>query len=139
MRGVLTQDQKQMAFRLKAEGLSLKEIARQVGCTAPMVGSMVRDGRFLTGLPDTWQPRPGLLMIREREQALLGLAAGESGARSPAGWGGLPPGSPGRSRPTGAGRVTGRGLPTSGPGRRSGDPSPSGSPTGRCWSRSASA
>ena len=81
MRGVLTQDQKQLAFRLKAEGLSLKEIARQVGCTAPMVALMVRDGRFLTGLPDTWRPRPGRLMIREREQVLLGLARG-SGARS---------------------------------------------------------
>ncbi len=58
--------------------MSLKEIARQVGCTAPMVGLMVRDGRFLTGLPDTWQPRPGRLAIREREQVLLGLAGGES-------------------------------------------------------------
>ena len=66
MRDVLTQDQKRMAFRLKAQGLSLKEIARQVGCTAPMVALMVCDGRFLTGLPDTWQPRPGRLTIRER-------------------------------------------------------------------------
>ena len=67
-----------MAFRLKGQGLSLKEIARQVGCTAPMVDLMVRDGRFLTGLPDTWQPRPGRLTIREREQVLLGLGGGES-------------------------------------------------------------
>ena len=78
MRDVLTQDQKQMAFRLKGQGLSLKDIVRQVACTAPMVGLMVRDGRFLTGLPDTWQPRPGRLTIREREQVLLGLAGGES-------------------------------------------------------------
>ena len=78
VRGVLTQDQKQMSFRLKGQGLSLKDIARQVACTAPMVGLMVRDSRFLTGLPDTWQPRPGRLTIREREQVLLGLAGGES-------------------------------------------------------------
>ena len=78
MRGVFTQDQKQLAFRLKAQGLSLKEIARQVGCTAPMVGLMVRDGRFLTGLPDPWQPRPGRLTVLEREQVLLGLSRGES-------------------------------------------------------------
>ena len=78
MRGVLTQDQKQLAFRLRAQGLSLKEIARQVGCTAPMVGLMVRDGRFLTGLADPWQPRPGRLTVLEREQVLLGLAGGES-------------------------------------------------------------
>ena len=67
-----------MAFGLKAQGLSLKQIARQVGCTAPMVGLMVRDGRFLRGLPDTWQPRPGRLSVLEREQVLLGLAGGES-------------------------------------------------------------
>ena len=78
MRGVLTQDQKQLAFRLRAQGLSLKAIARQVGCTAPMVGLMVRDGRFLTGLPDPWQPRPGRLTVLEREQVLLGLAGGYS-------------------------------------------------------------
>lgn len=78
MRGVLTHDQKQMAFGLKVQGLSLKQIARQVGCTAPMVGLMVRDGRFLRGLPDTWQPRPGRLSVLEREQVLLGLAGGES-------------------------------------------------------------
>ena len=43
-----------------------------------MVGLMVRDSRFLTGLPDTWRPRPRRLMIRKREQVLLGLAGGES-------------------------------------------------------------
>ena len=78
MRGVLTQEQKQLAFRLREQGLSLVEIARQVGCTAPMVGLMVRDGLFLTGLPDPWQPRPGRLNVLEREQVLLGLARGES-------------------------------------------------------------
>jgi predicted transcriptional regulator len=39
MRGVLTQEQKQLALRLRSEGLSLVEIARQVGCTAPMVST----------------------------------------------------------------------------------------------------
>ncbi len=78
VRGVLTQEQKRLAFRLRQQGLTLVEIARQVGCTAPMVGLMVRDGLFLTGLPDPWQPRPGRLDILEREQVLLGLARGES-------------------------------------------------------------
>lgn len=78
MRGVLTQEQKQLAVRGRSEGLSLVKIARQVGCTAPMVGLMVREGRFLTGLPSTWTPRAGRLTISERKQVLLGLARGES-------------------------------------------------------------
>ena len=45
MRGHMTNDQKQLAFRLKAQGLSLVEIGRQVGCTGPMVGLMVRCGQ----------------------------------------------------------------------------------------------
>ena|ERR1039458_6355903 len=46
MRGHMTNDQKQLAFRLKAQGLSLVEIGRQVGCTPPIVGLMVLAGKF---------------------------------------------------------------------------------------------
>jgi IS30 family transposase len=76
--GVLTQEQKDMAFRLRAEGLSLVSIARQVGCTAPMIGLMTREGRFRTGLPSEWEPREGRLTVMEREQILLGLDRGET-------------------------------------------------------------
>lgn len=55
--GVLTHDQKQLAFRLRARGWRLVDVAREIGCTAPMVGLMVRYGHFTTGVPDTWQPR----------------------------------------------------------------------------------
>ena len=78
MVGVLTQEQKDMAFRLRAEGLSLVSIARQVGCTAPMIGLMTREGRFLTGLQSEWEPREGRLTVMKREQILLGLDRGES-------------------------------------------------------------
>ena len=54
------------------------DIAREVGCTAPMVGLMVRAGRFTTGVPDAWKPRAGCLRIDEREEILVGLRAGES-------------------------------------------------------------
>ena len=54
------------------------DIAREIGCTAPMVGLMVRDGRFTTGVPDEWEPRPGCLSIAEREEILVGVRAGES-------------------------------------------------------------
>ena len=45
MAGILTHEQKQLAFRLRARGWRLVDIAREIGCTAPMVGLMVRDGR----------------------------------------------------------------------------------------------
>jgi transposase, IS30 family len=78
MLGILTHEQKQLAFRLRARGWRLVDIAREIGCTAPMVGLMVRDGRFTTGVPDEWEPRPGCLSIAEREEILVGIRAGES-------------------------------------------------------------
>jgi IS30 family transposase len=74
----LTNEQKQLAFRLKAGGMSLAEIGRQIGCSAPMVGLMVRAGQFQQGLPDDWSPRPSRLTIGDREQILLGLGRGIS-------------------------------------------------------------
>ena len=59
MAGHLTHEQKQLAFRLRARGWRLVDIAREIGCTAPMVGLMVSEGRFTTGVPDDWEPRPG--------------------------------------------------------------------------------
>jgi len=78
MAGILTHEQKQLAFRLRARGWRLVDIAREIGCTAPMVGLMVREGRFTTGVPDDWEPRPGCLGIADREEVLVGIRAGES-------------------------------------------------------------
>ncbi|HZJ06422.1 MAG TPA: IS30 family transposase [Nocardioidaceae bacterium] len=78
MAGILTHERKQLAFRLRARGWRLVDLAREVGCTAPMVGLMVRDGRFRTGVPDQWEPRPGCLGIAEREEILVGIGASES-------------------------------------------------------------
>ncbi|MGH9033976.1 MAG: IS30 family transposase [Acidimicrobiia bacterium] len=78
MVGTLTHEQKQLAFRLRARGWRLVDIASEVGCTAPMVGLMVRDGRFTTGVPDGWVPRPGCLGIAEREEILVRLRAGKA-------------------------------------------------------------
>jgi transposase, IS30 family len=77
MAGILTHEQKQLAFRLRARGWRLVDIAREVGCTAPMVGLMVRDGRFTSGVPDDWEPRAGCLGIAEREEILVGIRSGE--------------------------------------------------------------
>lgn len=78
MAGILTHEQKQLAFRLHGRGWRLVDIAREIGCTAPIVGLMVRNGRHTTGVPDTWEPRPGCLSIGDREEILVGIRAGES-------------------------------------------------------------
>lgn len=58
VRGVLTHEQKQLALRLRSHGLPLVEIARQVGCTAPMVGLMVREGASSPGCRRPGRPAP---------------------------------------------------------------------------------
>ena len=78
MVGILTHGQKQLAFRLRGRGWRLVDIAREIGCSAPMVGLMVRAGRFTNGVPDPWKPRPGCLGISDREAILVGLRNGES-------------------------------------------------------------
>jgi transposase, IS30 family len=76
--GHLSTEQKQLAFRLRARRWRLIDIAREIGCTAPMVGLMVRQGKHRVGKPLGWTPRPGSLSIREREQILVGIGQGDS-------------------------------------------------------------
>jgi len=78
MRGHLSDEQKQLAFKLRASGWRLVDIAREIGCTAPMVGLMVREGKFTKGAPCSWAPRAGCLSIGDREQILLGIGRGDS-------------------------------------------------------------
>ena len=73
----LTQEQKNMALRLKRQGLLQRDIAKQLCCTPGAISLIVRD-RFRTGVPDTWTPRPERLGALEREQILRGLARGDS-------------------------------------------------------------
>ncbi|MDX2565485.1 helix-turn-helix domain-containing protein, partial [Streptomyces sp. TX20-6-3] len=76
--GHLSREQKQLALRLHAMGWRLVDIAREIGCSAPMVGIMARTGRHLEAKPFGWEPRPGSLTIDEREQILLGLSSGDT-------------------------------------------------------------
>jgi hypothetical protein len=46
-RGHLSTEQKELAFRLRANGWRLADIAREIGCTGTMVGLMVRAGKYL--------------------------------------------------------------------------------------------
>jgi IS30 family transposase len=47
--GHLSREQKQLALRLHSKGWRLIDIAREVGCTATMVGRMAREGRHPDG------------------------------------------------------------------------------------------
>jgi IS30 family transposase len=76
--GHLSTEQKQMAFRLYAHGWRLIDIGREIGCTAPMVGRMVREHKHVDGHPFGWEPRAGCLTIFEREQIMVGIGGGES-------------------------------------------------------------
>ena len=72
--GHLSREQKQLALRLHAKGWRLVDIAKEIGCSAPMVGIMARTGRHLDAKPFGWEPRRGSLTIQEREQILLGIS-----------------------------------------------------------------
>ena len=76
--GHLSREQKQLALRLHARGWRLVDIAKEIGCSAPMVGVMARSGRHLDAKPLGWKPRQGCLTIDEREQMLLGINRGDT-------------------------------------------------------------
>jgi IS30 family transposase len=74
----LTVEQRQLALRLKARGLSLRQIGSQVGCSHELVriiagGGPSRPQRRI----DPWVPGPGRLKLCDREEISLGLHAGE--------------------------------------------------------------
>ncbi len=74
----MTQTQKQMARRLRAKGLEIKEIARELNYSADAIRVTVRDRQCRDGKPDEWSPAPGRLSAPEREEILVGLRDGES-------------------------------------------------------------
>ena len=76
--GHLSREQKQLALRLHAKGWRLVDIAKEIGCSAPMVGTMARTGRHVDAKPFGWEPRQGNLTIDEREQILLGINRGDT-------------------------------------------------------------
>ena len=76
--GHLSREQKQLALRLHARGWRLVDIAKEIGCSAPMVGVMARSGRHLDAKPLGWKPRQVCLTIDEREQILLGINRGDT-------------------------------------------------------------
>jgi hypothetical protein len=81
----LTMEQRQLARRLSAKGLSLREIGRQVGCSNEVVRSVVRRESKRPLRSDSWQPGPGRLTLADREEIRVGLRlASASEQRVPA-------------------------------------------------------
>src|SRR5215471_15804560 len=78
MRPHLTVEQRQLALRLKARGLSLREIGPQVGCSHQGVALIVRFASRRPVRGDGWVPGPGRLTLADREEITLGVHAGES-------------------------------------------------------------
>ena len=74
----LTMEQRQLARRLHAKGLSLREIGRQVGCSHEVVRAVVRRDSKRPVRSDLWQPGPGRLTLADREEISLGLWGGDS-------------------------------------------------------------
>src|ERR1700749_1129825 len=78
MRTHLTGEQRQLALRLRARGLSLREIGPQVGCSHQGVALIVRSASRRPVRQDGWVPGPGRLTLANLEEITLGLHATES-------------------------------------------------------------
>jgi IS30 family transposase len=74
----LSVEQRQLALRLRARGLSLREIGPQVGCSHELVRVIARQPPRRPVRRDGWVPGPGRLRLADREEIILGLRAGES-------------------------------------------------------------
>jgi IS30 family transposase len=71
-------EQRQLARRLSAKGLSLREIGRQVGCSHEVVRSVVRRDSRRPVRSQAWWPGPGRLRLADREEISLGIRSGQS-------------------------------------------------------------
>jgi transposase, IS30 family len=78
MRSHLTAEQRRLALRLRARGLSLREIGPQVGCSHELVRIIARQAPGRPVRRDGWVPGPGRLTLADREEITLGLHVGES-------------------------------------------------------------
>ena len=78
MRPHLTMEQRQLARRLSAKGLSLREVGRQVGCSHEVVRSVVRRDSKRPVCSQAWRPGAGRLRLADREEISLGIRGGQS-------------------------------------------------------------
>jgi transposase, IS30 family len=74
----LSVEQRQLALRLRARGLSLRQIGPQAGCSHEQVRIIVRRAPRRPVRQDDWVPGPGRLTLADREEISIGLQAGQS-------------------------------------------------------------
>jgi len=73
----LTVEQRQLALRLRARGLSLREIGPSVGCSPELARIIARQASRRPVRHDGWVPGPGRLTLADREEISIGdLARG---------------------------------------------------------------
>lgn len=73
----LTTFQRALARRLRAKGMSLRDIAKEIGCSHSGIDVMLR-GQARDAKPITWVPRKGALTAEEREEISHGICRGDS-------------------------------------------------------------
>jgi IS30 family transposase len=110
----LSMEQRRLARRLHAKGLSLREIGRQVGCSHEVVRTVVRRASKRPVRSEPWQPGPGRLTLADREEISLGVRAGDSFTAIALRLGKAVSRSPGRWPAAAAEATTGLGVRTSG-------------------------
>lgn len=74
----LTNEQRAMALRLRAKGLSFTEIAAQIDSSVQTAWNVIMRPPTRTVLINDWSPGPGRLTLSEREEISLGLRCGET-------------------------------------------------------------
>jgi IS30 family transposase len=72
----LTAEQRALILRLRAKGLTLKEIGEQLDCTMQTASEVVTKEPIRPVRQDRWDPGPGRLTLAEREEISLGLRRG---------------------------------------------------------------
>jgi hypothetical protein len=111
----LTMEQRELARRLHAKGLSLREIGRQVGCSHEVVRTVVRRNSKRPVRSQPWRP-PGRLTWPTGRRSALGCVPGTHSRLSRSGWAGRSRRSRERWPATAVVTTTGRGALTSVPG-----------------------
>jgi IS30 family transposase len=74
----LTAEERALAFRLRAKGLTFKEIGEQLDASLQTAWNVLMKPPKHVVQGDDWSPRPGRLTLADREEISLGLRSGET-------------------------------------------------------------
>jgi len=77
----LTVEERGLVLRLRAKGLTLKEIGAQLDCCMQTASEVISRPPLRSVRQDRWDPGPGRLTLAEREEISLGLRRGDTLSR----------------------------------------------------------